>query len=78
MMRGKKKGGSGGMSEIYIKTTDLPTWLVEKHFKNKDLISILDLVEALEDVTDDLEHIKEIDEDFKEVVEVNYKYSPQI
>lgn len=76
-MKEKKKGENGGMSEIYIRTIDLPKWLVNLHFKNKDLISISDLIEVLEDASDDLEYYKELYEDLKEEVKENYKYSPQ-
>ena len=65
------------MDEVYIRTEDLPRWLVKIHFKDKDLITIDDLIEKLEDTTDELDLLKEKFDEFKEEVEENYKYSPQ-
>lgn len=76
-MKEKKKGENGGMSEIYIRTIDLPKWLVDLHFNDKDLISISDLIEVLEDASDDLNHYKELYEDLQQDLYDNYKFVGQ-
>ena len=65
------------MDKVYINTKDLPRWLVRIYFEDKDLITIDDLIEKLEDTTDELDLLKEKFDEFKEEVEENYKYSPQ-
>ncbi len=61
------------MNEIYIKTADLPKWLFEKHFKNKDLISLEDLICEFENVSDELGCLQDEFENFKQEVNDNYK-----
>lgn len=65
------------MNNILIKTINLPEWLVEKHFKNEDLVSIEDLIAKIEDLDSDLERIQEEFQNFKKDVKDNYKYIDQ-
>lgn len=64
------------MNDIYIKNEDLPEWLTNKYFKHLNLISIEDIISALEDVDGEVERLTEEFEDFKHDVESNYKYMP--
>lgn len=61
------------MDSIYIKTSDLPEWLVDKYFKDRDLISIDDLYCKFEDLDADYDNLKEEFENYKKYVESNYK-----
>lgn len=61
------------MKDVYISVADLPTYIEEKFFKNKDMISIDDLAWALEDLYDDYEKLQEEYDDFKKDVEDNYR-----
>ena len=38
------------MDKLYIRTIDLADWLVNKYFKDKDLITIDDLLGLIEDL----------------------------
>lgn len=64
------------MSDVYIKTEDIPEWLANKYFKHLSLISIEDLISAIEDVDAEVERLTEEFEDFKNDVESNYKFTP--
>ena len=46
------------------------------YFKNKDLVSIEDLISLIEDLADEAEHWKEKFEDLEEEVRENYKPIP--
>lgn len=59
------------MDNIYIKAIDLNSWIT-KYFKNKDLISIDDLISCIEDLDGEVEELKEKIEDLKEDIETNY------
>jgi len=61
------------MDEVFLRTITLPTWLVEKHFKNEDYVSVEDLIAKVEDLDSDLESLQEEFEDYKEYVQENYK-----
>lgn len=63
------------MKDIYV---DLRTQnkSMREAFKNKDLVSVYDLLDKIEDLTFELEAVKEEYEDFKKDVEDNYKYMP--
>lgn len=63
------------MDNVYIKTEHLNSW-VSKYFKNKDLVSIEDLISLIEDLADEAEHWKEKFEDLEEEVRENYKPIP--
>ena len=63
------------MEEIYIKIANCN--FLKKYFKNKDLVSIDDLLGIIEDLYYENERLKEEFEDFKRQVEDNYeKISP--
>ena len=61
------------MNEVYIRAVDLPRWMVDKYFRNNDLISIADLIDTIEDLDDEYDMLKEEYEEFKQNVESNYK-----
>lgn len=63
------------MKDIYV---DLRTQnkSMREAFKNKDLVSVYDLLDKIEDLVFELEAVKEEYEDFKKDVEDNYKYMP--
>ena len=63
------------MDSVYIKTEHLNSW-ISKYFKDKDLISIEDLIGLIEDLADEIEHWKEKFEDLEEDVRENYKPIP--
>lgn len=62
------------MENIYIKTSELSNWFAEKHFKDKDLISVLDLICLAENLDSDYEKRTEEYEDLIEDVRDNYKF----
>jgi len=61
------------VNNIYVSTKEMASWVVDKHFRNKDLVSVDELLCALEDALDDLEHLQEEFDDYKEYIESNYK-----
>lgn len=63
------------MKDIYV---DLRTQskTIKENFKNKDFISIDELLDKFEDLIFELESVKEEYDDFKKDVEDNYKYMP--
>lgn len=69
------------MNNIYIKAEEIPTELIEKYFNNKDLVTIDQLICALDDANFDLKKLEEEFEDYKKYVESNYRemsYAEQI
>ena len=69
------------MNNIYIKAEEIPTELIEKYFNNKELITIDQLICALDDANFDLKKLEEEFEDYKKYVESNYRemsYAEQI
>lgn len=58
---------------MYLKTSTLNSWVIDKYFKNKDLITIEDLISVIEDLDSELEHTKEQLEDTIQDREDNYK-----
>ena len=62
------------MEDIYIKANCLPEWLTETMFHNKDLISLEDIIEKLEEYFDKWEAVDEELNDFKAEVRDNYKF----
>lgn len=65
------------MDNILIRTSELPRWLSEKHFKNKDLVSLEDLICEFENVSDELGCLQDDFENFKQEVNDNYKFVGQ-
>ena len=47
------------MNNIYIKAEEIPTELIEKYFNNKDLVTIDQLICALDDANFDLKKLEE-------------------
>lgn len=43
------------MNNVFIKTNEFTTYISRKYFKNRDLISIDDLICLIEDLDDELE-----------------------
>ena len=60
--------------EMYMKSDYLPQWFVEKHFKDKDLISVNDLIDVIDDLDYELEKLKEEHQDLIDNVRDNYKF----
>ena len=66
------------MEDVLIKIKDTG---YEKYFENKDMVSVEELLNALEKAVDDKETIKQEYKEFKQEVEDNYKpitYAEQI
>ena len=61
------------MDETFIRTTTLPEWLKEKHFKDKDFYSIDELIATIEDQDADIERLEEELEDLRRDREENYR-----
>lgn len=53
------------MDEIYIKATDVNEW-ISKYFKNKDLISVGDLIGCIEDLDSEIERLNDKIKDLKQ------------
>lgn len=58
------------MEDVLIKIKDTG---YEKYFENKDMVSVEELLNALEKAVDDKETIKQEYKEFKQEVEDNYK-----
>lgn len=58
------------MEDVLIKIKDTG---YEKYFENKDMVSVEELLNALENALDEKETIKQEFEEFKQEVEDNYK-----
>lgn len=65
------------MNEFYLLKQSLSKSIGEKYFNDKDLISIYDIVDLLENVVDDYEKLQEEFEDYKQYVESNFKEMSQ-
>lgn len=60
------------MDNVYVDLRNENKWIREI-FRNKDLVTIEEILEKIEDLSDELEHTKEEFEDFKRDVEDNYR-----
>lgn len=60
------------MEELYIKVEDLGG-VIDKYFKGKTLISVIELIGLCEDLSCDLDRLEEEYEDYKNYVDDNYK-----
>ena len=60
------------MENIYVDLRTQNRWIKEA-FKNKDIVSVEDLLTKVEDLLDELDSVKEEYEDFKRDVEDNYR-----
>lgn len=68
------------MENIYIDMRE-QGFTLSNHFKNKDMVSVEDVLTELEEVIDELENLRDEFEDYKKDVEDNYKpisYAEQI
>ena len=61
------------MNNVYINTNQIASWVADKYFKNKDIVSVDKILCALEDLADDYDVLEEKYNDFKQDVESNYK-----
>ena len=61
------------MDSVYIKADYLNPWIL-KHLPKKDLISIDDLISAIEDMDGEIENLEQQIKDKKNDIEENYKY----
>lgn len=61
------------MNNVYINANQIASWVADKYFKNKDIISVDEILCALEDLADDYDALEEKYNDFKQDVESNYK-----
>ena len=52
------------MDDVYIKATDVNTW-ISKYFKNKDLVSVGDLIGIIEDLDIEIDRLKDEIKDLK-------------
>lgn len=53
------------MEEVYLKVEDLGG-VIDKYFKGKDLITVIELIGLCEDLSCDLDRLQEEFEDYKE------------
>ena len=53
------------MDEVYIRTEDMASWVVEKYFENKDFITLDEFYRAFEDLSCDYDMLEEKIEDLK-------------
>jgi len=60
------------MNDIYIRAIDVNKW-ISKYFKNKDLISIDDLISCIEDLDSEIESLKIEIKELKEPDEQDYE-----
>ena len=58
---------------MYIKTSTINSWIIDKYFKERDLITIEDLIAKLEEVDSDLERANEDIQDIIEDRNENWK-----
>lgn len=59
------------MGDVFIKYEDLNPWIT-RHLPQKDLISISELIGAIEDLDGDVETLKERISDLEQDIECNY------
>lgn len=65
------------MENIFIKADEIPRNLVDEYFRDKDVVSIDDLIATLDDVDWKLKDLQDDFENFKEEVNDNYKFVGQ-
>lgn len=47
------------MDEVYIRTEDMASWVVERYFDNRDFITLEDFYRAFEQLSDDYDRLQE-------------------
>ena len=60
------------MENIYVDMRE-QGFTLSNHFKNKDMVSVEDILTRLEELIDDIEHLQDEFDDYKQYVEDNYK-----
>ena len=60
------------MDNIYILAKDVNSW-INKYFKNKDLVSVGDLIGIIEDLDSEIENLKDEIKDLKNPQEQDYE-----
>lgn len=65
------------MNEVYIKTENLPQSIVNKCFRNSDIITLEELITEFEDKLYELNGLEDEYNNFKQEVEDNYKFVGQ-
>lgn len=63
------------MDNIYVDMRE-QGFVLSRHFKNKDMVSVEEILTELEELIDDLEYLKEEFDDYKRDVEENYQMIP--
>jgi len=59
------------MNEVYIKVEDLG--ILSKHFKNKDIITLVELVSEMQELDSEVERLEEKIEEMEKHCEDNHK-----
>ncbi len=65
------------MDNIFISTEEIPRNLVDEYFRDKDLVSIDNLIAILDDVDYQLKSLQDEYDNFKENVNENYRFVGQ-
>lgn len=65
------------MENMYIDIREQGTTL-SNYFRNRDFVSVEELLSTLEEVIDDFMHLREEFKDFEREVEDNYRYIPAV
>ena len=63
------------MEHIYIDMRE-QGFVLSRYFKNKDMVSVEDVLTEFEEIIDELENLKEEFDEYKRDVEDNYKPIP--
>lgn len=69
------------MDELYLLKENLDGWVTKHIPSNKDLVSVNDLIDVIEQLDSDLESVKEEFEEYKQNVDENYRqvsYASQV
>lgn len=61
------------MEEIFIDIREQNEW-IKKHFNNKDLVSVYEMIGVIEDLDTQVEDLKETIKDMEEDIRENYKW----
>lgn len=58
---------------VYLKTSTLNSWIIDKYFPEKDLVTVEELINVIEELDGELDHIREQLEDIIQDRDDNYK-----
>lgn len=64
------------MKEVYVKTTDL-SWITDYYFKNKDIVSVEELVCLIQDLIGEKEDLEDKVRELESDIEDNYRPIPK-